>query len=350
MAVSLSFGEVKKTPPPLILKHAERLINRERGGEIVKELIDNVWITRGDMSIKCEHAFHYEKAERIEFEREVYYADSLRELWADKLIYYIASDRLTAMGSVKIVQDTYETQCVRAEYSDQREDVHLYYDVHIYETAENMELTGDQGYGDKTMEYARVTGNCQLLQYDSTGAELMRIDAKMMEYYHSESRAQATDSVKIYKDDVTGSCRILKFFREEDKAVMFINPVVMRGLEEMRGDTIHIFFREEKISMIELFGSASALTPAEYVEGEYNQLYGGYIMVQLEEQKVKFIDAVDNAKSVYFLAEDEKPKGANSVSGDRLMLNFTGGELETINVITGVEGTYYPEGYRGVIK
>ena len=336
--------------PPLVLEHAERLINRVVGDEIVKELIDDVLITRGDMSVECHHALLYERAEKIIFKRDVHYSDSLRDLWADRVVYYIDTDRMDAFGSVRILQDVYQINCQRAEYSDRREDVYLYDNVHLFELEENIELTGERGFGDKILEYIWVTDDAHLVQKDSTGGDKFTIDACKMEFFHAESRAQATDSVRIQQDDIIGYCQILQYFRGDEKALMQVDPIVVRDLEEMRSDSIYIYFQEEKINRIELYGHASAVSPAEFKEGEFNQIYGGEIFIQLKDEELDNIWVRENARSIYFLVQKEDPQGANSVSGDRMKLFFTEGELEIIQVIGGVEGVYYPEQYQGVIE
>ncbi len=77
-AVSTAYSQTK---PPVVLERADVLKNKVLGEESVKELIGNVRITRGDMVIDCDYAVHYQKAERIVFQKKVHYSDSLRDMW-----------------------------------------------------------------------------------------------------------------------------------------------------------------------------------------------------------------------------------------------------------------------------
>ena len=340
-----------KPKAPLVLERANLLRNKVIGNENVKELIDNVRISRGDMIIDCDYAVHYQNAERIIFEKNVHYSDSLRDMWAEKVTYYIAEDSLKAEIAVKIVQDNYESYCHTAYYSDERENVHLHRDVELHHQQENIVLSGFKGFGDKTMEYARVTGQAHLVQKDSAGFDDFTIDAETIEFFNLESFALATDSVKMMREDVTGYCDTLYNYMEKDYALMLVDPVVFRDRDEMRGDSIYLYLVENKIEHIEIIGHASALSqPEQGSGGDFNKMFGRKIFVYMQENKIHRILVQGNASSLYYLYEDEKPKGVNKTTGDKIYLNFAEGQLETINVSGGSEGTYYPPDYPGIIE
>ena len=337
--------------PPLVLERAQVLNNKTIAGESVKELIGQVRISRGDMVIDCDYAVHYQKADKIIFEKQVHYADSLRDLWADKVTYFVKSDSMKAEGSVKIVQDQYEGRCFTAYYSDQRENVYLQRNVHLWHKEKNLELTGFKGFGDKTMEYAKVTGLAHLVKQDSLGKVELTIDAEIIEFFNSSSWARASDSVKIVREDVTGYCDTLHYYTEGKYALMLTEPVVFRVRDEMRGDSIFMYFKGEAIDRLEIFGHASAFSPPEHSPGgELNKMFGQRIFIYLANDKVERILVLGNARSLYYLFEKEEAKGINKASGDVIYLGFADGLLKTINVSGGSEGTYYPPGWKGVVE
>ncbi len=336
---------------PIVLERADRLINRVIGGETVKELIDNVLITRGDMKIACDHALHFQAAGKILFDINVHYRDSLRNLWAKKVTYHIEKDSLEAEGSVKITQDIYEAYSRRANYTNQRENVYLYREVKLINLEDRVTLTGSKGFGDRTLEYARVTGDAQLVKRDSLDETEITIDAALIEYFHPEHRAQAVDSVNILLNEASGRAGKLQYYTEAKRALMEREPVIFRDREEMRGDSIKLHFAGDKLDRIELLGRASAFSPVEESEIErVNQMYGGKIFIELFEQKVRDVTVWDNARSIYFVMEEGEYKGANKASGDRIYLHFKEGELKNINVAGGSEGAFYPPDYSGVIE
>jgi len=351
-------GENKKADSvPIVLERADKLRNTSVGNETIKELIGNVFITRGDMGIECQHAYHYQTAQKIVFIRDVHYSDSLRDMWAEKVIYYVDTDSLEAIGSVKIEQGKYQGFSRIANYSEAKRKVYLTNDVKLIHREESTVLTGDQGFGDETMKYARVTGErAELAKIDSAGKAETTIFAKKIEYFDSLQIALATDSVDIMHGEITGYCELLTYYNGEDKALMEVDPVLMRDLDEIKGDSIYLYFADENLNRIEIFGRASVISPVvDGKPGQFNQMYGQEMYVNVVDDKMTDITVVGSARSIYYVYEDTKDKGkkykgANSASGDKIFLIFSDGELETIHVAGGTEGTYYPSDYAGEIE
>lgn len=337
--------------PPVVLEHAKILKNKVIRGESVKELVDSVRISRGDMVIDCNYAVQFEQMGRILFEQDVHYSDSLRDLWADRVTYFIDDDSLLAEGSVKTVQELYEGYCNVANYSNDRENIYMFQKVRLVKSDDGVVLTGRRGFGDKTMEYAWVAGDAHMVKTDTLGGTEITIDAEKIEFFNKESMALATDSVEVLKDDVKANSDTLEYYSAEKYALLYSDPVVFRGLDEMRGDSIYLYSVEESIDRIEIYGHASALSAPEFgAGGDFNRMYGRSIVIRMREGKIDHIVVTGNASSLYYLFEDEEPKGVNKATGDRIDLSFLEGKLETIRVIGGSEGTYYPADYPGIIE
>ena len=59
--------------------------------------------------------------------------------------------------------------------------------------------------------------------------------------------------------------------------------------------------------------------------------------------------AISNARSFYYLKEREEDRGINVASADTIKAFLVADELDSIAVIGGAQGTYYPEDYKGKI-
>ena len=57
-----------------------------------------------------------------------------------------------------------------------------------------------------------------------------------------------------------------------------------------------------------------------------------------------------NAISVYQIEEEKINQGTNSASSDSIIVYFKTGELDSISIIGGTEGIYYPAEWKGEIK
>jgi len=346
--ISLLSAQTQNGYPPVVLDRAKSLKNKTVGDENVKELTDSVRIVRGDMSVECDYAIHYQKAGIIVFEKNVHYADSLRDMWAQKVTYFIEPDSVKAEGKVKILQKIYEGYCQTAFYTDRRQNVLMHKNVEMRQRDRNVVLTGNKGYGDNTMEYAKAWGNAHIVKKDSSGKTEITIDAETVEYFHKEARALASDSVIIIKEDIKGFCDTLHYDADKKYALMLVKPVVYHLEEEMRGDSIYMYIRDEGIDHIEIYGNASALSPAENgKEGELNKMFGKKIFIYLANDKINNIWVSGNARSLYYLYEKQEFKGINKASGDRIDLYFKDGKIDAIRIKGGSEGIYYPPEFAG---
>lgn len=337
--------------PPLVLERANSLKNKTQGEESIKELIGSVRITRGDMSVDCDYAVHYQKSGKVVFEKNVYYADSLREMWAQKVTYYIEQDSVKAEGKVKIEQKYYQGYCNIAYYTDRRQNVEMHKNVELRQRERNVTLTGSRGYGSNNMEYAKTWGNAQIVKLDSTGKTEIIIDAQTIEYFHKEARALASDSVKITRDDIKGFCDTLHYNTEAKYALMLVKPVVYHIDEEMRGDSIYMYIKDQTIDHLELYGNTSAISPAENAkEGEMNKMFGKKMLIYVKDDKIDNIIVTGNARSFYYLYEKDEFKGVNKASGDIIDLKFLDGKIDAIQIAGGTEGTYYPPEFAGSVE
>ena len=54
--------------------------------------------------------------------------------------------------------------------------------------------------------------------------------------------------------------------------------------------------------------------------------------------------------SVYQIEENNINQGTNSASSDSIIAYFSMGEVDSISIVGGSEGTYYPAEWKGDIK
>ena len=69
----------------------------------------------------------------------------------------------------------------------------------------------------------------------------------------------------------------------------------------------------------------------------------------IEDRQLSEIHAISNARSYYHLKENEESKGINVASADTIKAFIVKNELDSIAVIGGAQGTYYPQDYKGKI-
>ena len=85
-----------------------------------------------------------------------------------------------------------------------------------------------------------------------------------------------------------------------------------------------------------------------------NKLANGLIVkkypIYVYDGDLHEMQSIRNAISIYYLKDQGKDNGINSVSSDSLFIYFADNKPKNIIAKGGVEGTFYPPDYKGIIK
>jgi hypothetical protein len=94
-------------------------------------------------------------------------------------------------------------------------------------------------------------------------------------------------------------------------------------------------------------GDAVARSIVDSVSEKTNILKGKEIELFIEHKKPQMIVSKINAISIYYLEEDGADQGTNFATSDTIFIYFKQGELDSIDIIGGSEGVFYPQNYKG---
>jgi hypothetical protein len=131
---------------------------------------------------------------------------------------------------------------------------------------------------------------------------------------------------------------------------MRINPIAWQGASEMVGEKIDFTLDSLKINQIYLYEKAQISTLADSLEKKFNILRGKSIQISMLDAAPERIIARRNAISIYRIEENDIKQGTNSASSDSIIVYFKTGEVDSISIIGGTEGTFYPANWEGDIK
>ncbi len=179
----------------------------------------------------------------------------------------------------------------------------------------------------------------------------MIITSRMISYYgESSERVLALDCVSTFKGGVSALCDSATYFVTEETVTLRLNPVAWQGDSEMIGKEIDFTMDSLKINEIFLYEKAQIRTLADTLENKYNVLRGKSIQVSLGNGIPERIIARRNAISIYRIEENKIKQGTNSASSDSIIIHFKEGEVDSLSIIGGTEGTFYPGDWEGEIK
>ncbi len=360
----------------IVLQHADSLIGRVINGEDARELVGNVFITQGNVRIRCDRALQFITRGTVELMGNVVVEDDSLIIKAPRGFYHRDPRRAEAFGRVTLDDGVSRLEADYGEYSVEARtaffrskvvatdslsilnaDTVYYHRTHrlmdargrvvLYNTPDRVTVSGGRFEHNGALSYSRMTESPVLVQHDSTagGTDTLIVRSRIMESFRdSTRRLLASDSVQIIRSDLAGIAGSVVFFTAADSMLLRSSPVLWYGTTQVTGDSINLYLRRRALDRITVMGNAFAVSRSDSVfSGRYDQLTGDWLTMTFAEKKLDRIDVETRATSVYFLYEDSAANGLNKTSGDRILMRFAGGQANSIHVYGGVEGQYFPE-------
>jgi hypothetical protein len=283
------------------------------------EGFDGITLDDGRSKLKARYGQYFVNDHKAYFEGNVVARDSTSTLLADSVWYFRSEQRTHAMGNVLINMP-----------------------------ADRITMRGGQFDHDAARGFSRMLTRPMLVQFDTTSSgaiDTLIVQAGIMESYQdSVRRLLAIDSVRFTRGEVAGIAGLARFESQRDSIALRKSPVLWYQRTQIHGDSINVRLSRRKLDQITVLGNAFAVSQSDSTRPtRFEQLTGETIVMQFAGKALSRIDVQVRATSVYYVYEDSLPNGLNKTSGDRVVMAFDSGKVETIQVSGGVEGQYFPE-------
>ncbi len=360
----------------VVLEHADSLVGRVINGEDIRELVGNVRILQENVRISCDRAIQFIRRGRFDLMGNVMVNDDSVILHAPRGTYLRDERRAEGYDGIRLEdpttvltaqEGTYDVESrvarfrrnvtIRDSASTVTADSVTYFrntkasiavgNVTVRSERDGVTITGGRLEHASARQYSRMTLRPLLTQRDSSssGIDTLYVRAAVMESFRDTLRCLvATDSVRILRADIAAVCGLARFYTAGDSILLRSAPVVWYQETQVTGDSMNIYLRKRAIDRVVVRGSAFAASRSDSLFPErFDQLTGESLTMEFASKKLRRIEVLERAISVYHLYEDSLGNGVNRTSGDRIVMDFADGKITDIRFFSGVEGAYYPE-------
>jgi len=367
----------------IVLDHADSLIGLVLGGEEARQLVGNVQFTQGSVVLNCSRAIQYLRSNKVYFEGMVQVRDDSIRMVGQRALYYPGTKTVEAFDRV-VLEDrtttlqsrygTYSAEDRRAYFRDNvivadtsmlltagevrydREARVLIADsnVRIEDQAQGVVTYSDHFENDKLNNTSIWTGNPRVFQAKGTSGgappETLYVSGGVIESSGDTlRRLVVTDSVRIFREGLAGTAGLMVFYPGRDSIALYRSPYLWytsggEGENQVSGDSVTMTLRDNYPDRVRVMGNAvaaSETSPA--MEGRHDQLAGQEIILYFDSTRIREIDVLRTATSVYYLFEGGLPNGLNTSTGNAIRIVFSDGRPLTISLAESVEGRYIPE-------
>jgi lipopolysaccharide export system protein LptA len=415
----------------LITVIGKKMIGKTVNGEMIREVFGNVVVTQGNIRVTCDHAIHFisnneaelignvivtQDSVTITTDRGFYYGDERRAesnsgvtmddkkvvlsadtgeyffrlnkaffrhnvklydtvttLTSNALTYFKDEDRMIAVGNVKIVNNESIINADSLEHFRNSRITFAYNNVKIRNSKNNVVIYGDHLEDYAKSDYTLVNLNPLLIQVDTiyTGRvdslsgitgnpvqplpgtyklDTLIIKSKKMEAFRDTSNIfQAMDSVRIVRNQFASLNDLTIYYREDQKIITKKmndeagQPVLWYGNSQLTGDSITIFIRDNRIKLLDVDKKAFLLSQDSAYLNRFNQLSGSRIEVEFTEGDISKTEVYGDVHSIYYLFEDHTPNGLTKSSSESAVINFEDRKVSVVKLYGTPNSEYYPE-------
>jgi lipopolysaccharide export system protein LptA len=335
----------------------------ERDGKIVDE--ENVLTSRS--------GYYKTEEKRAHFRENVVLVNPEYVMRSDTLVYHTETRVSDFYGPTEIDADEtfiycengwYDTKNDNAQFNENARIVKgehtitgdsLYFDrkidfakaflnVTIIDTVQNVILKGDYGEYYKKAGYSFMTETPYAIFIDNSDSLYLHADTIHAHFTKDQEieTVKAFYRAKYFRSDLQGACDSLVYKMNDSLIVMYYNPVIWTGENQLSADSIHVKTKEESIETLTLFNNAFIVNRSG-VE-QYNQVKGRTMTGFFNDGKLDFINVNGNAQTIYYVKEDDGHLiGINKALASRMRIEIEDSQIRRIFYFEQPEGALSPE-------
>lgn len=334
----------------LELLHADYSRGTMQNGRPLKILEGNVYARQDTLQLWCQRAVYNEQEKNIMLTGRVKLVRGSDTLTAIQVTYYEETKLAVAVGNVEVRRPGRFLQTDHLEYYYGSDKIRARGHLKLDDQENFVHITAGAGEYLPDEKRTYVEDHAHLWQIDSTATDTLNIFSRRMDYFFGEERlAIAIDSVRIIQGLLHARCDSAVYDLDTEIAYLEKEPYAVQENNEMFGKQMALILKDMELEQIRISGGARAVSVVDSAREKENRLEGREIIMYISNRKLRELKAISNARSTYYLKEKKEDKGVNVASADTIKAFFEKNELDSIAVIGGSQGTFYPEDYKGPI-
>lgn len=373
---------IGKTP---VYYYADSLIFNDNELGPIRDYYGNVRLIQGDVKIYCDFAKYYLKENKSELSGNVILQQNYMKMyskyakydgntkvsnaWGDvkilqnntKLtasegIYYTENQYAVFKNKVYVEDDTLKLYSNSLNYYKSVKDIEAYGNVFLFGKLDNAILNADTLIRSKKDGYTKANGNSILYKIDTNKTDPYKLKFDTTKISSDYIYVIENDSSQVYNfignvvintNEITAKADTTYFDKFNGIIKLLHNPIVWYGENQLYGDSIVIYLNDNKLSKIFSNGNALTVAVEDSVNKSFvNQLSGNNIEFSFKtidkKNTLDYIISDGNAKSLYFLGENQGIADAKLNTCNKIKVIFEDGKPDKVYWIDDIEGNIYP--------
>lgn len=318
--------------------------------------------------LKADTGSYYFNEDRAWFRSHVNVYDTSTTLTSDTLTYFKAEDRMVATGTVRINQVDNDIYADSLEYIRPSRTTYANNNVKIVGSQNNVTIYGDH-LEDYALEFHTIINkNPLLIQIDTTyfrsdssftdslklgkdfTLDTLIISAQNMESFRDTINTfYAKDSVKIVRGTFASKNDNSVYYRNTGRIVTkkgtpnSAQPVLWNDLTQITGDSVNVILKQNRITDIEIIGTAFLLSQNDIYTNRFDQISGGKIFIRFDSLGIYETEVKGSVLAIYYLYEDSTGNGVTKSSSQNARIVFEAKKVTEVRLYGFPKSEFYPE-------
>lgn len=232
-------------------------------------------------------------------------------------------------------------------YDLERKSGQVFQNVFILDTLRNCYLKGDYAENDENAGYAMITESPRGLMVENGDSLFISGDTMVMTYDTVRHIRQlfVYHGVRFFREGIQGKCDSLVYSHPDTLMRLFREPMVWLQGYQIDGDTINVWFSNNKPYKVLIYENAFVTTPVSERQHYYNQVKGRRIWGYFNDSaEFRLAQVMGGAQSVYYVLGDAPGEllGVNKTESQSLKMYFKDNTVQGITVVQPSHTALYP--------
>lgn len=214
--------------------------------------------------------------------------------------------------------------------------------VVLNDTVQKSTLVGNYVNYNEILKKGLATDSAILVDWSSK--DTMYVHADTLTTYKDSiyDVARGINNVRIFRIDVQGICDSLTYSARDSVLNMHGDPVLWSDDNQLSGQFIQAFTKNQKVVRVHIQKSAMAVQKADSIY--FNQLSGKEIIAHLDSGQLKRVNVNGNAETIYYPVDDKDSTivGINKTESSFVVMYFKNKKVDHIVMTSASTGTMYP--------
>lgn len=259
------------------------------------------------------------------------------KIFSDRTVWRRSNGYLTMTGNIRVLRNRQYLTCDSAEFYSNGKNLRLKGRVFAVDTNYcTTMLSGNADYFVKN-DSVFLSKNPKIHFWDSVSTDTVTIIGKKMNYASQSGIARAIDSVKITGTDFVSVADTGFYFSQTEKGMLVGSPRIEYENSSVKGDTVHILFKNSALDEFFVVGNPVGKTKEEENgDSVFTELTGDTLKFLVENKKISQILSEKNASFKRF--KRDKEITSDKMWGDRILTLLDYRNCEDCKVLSTVSG------------